>query len=313
MSNYKNIADYIQQKRKQIDLTQEQLCQELSVFSPEFNDLDSLAISRWERGKVEPSLNRQVEIISYFGDQAYQIFTGKHFSSKNLPSMDAMNKLLEARTRFKHYMGAHPYLPKNQANYQRICPPDELADRSCNHLSHYIDNLTAGLEQWDSQWLQSLQNTSGGLVSYYFYLGQLGGHSYALKVKPVIFDQLLNGDMSETELRPDMLASRKEPGYLYIFSIYTGRVQAINYIYEHIFATIVDDPSILHIGLRVRRDIAHIQLDNIPHYVTALGPVSDNTSVGIKYQGKRYQYICCQIERQALINAPIFLNILRNE
>lgn len=44
MANYKSIADYLQQKRNQANLTQEQLCQVLAAFSPEFSELDALAV-----------------------------------------------------------------------------------------------------------------------------------------------------------------------------------------------------------------------------------------------------------------------------
>ncbi|MGY5452201.1 helix-turn-helix transcriptional regulator [Agarivorans sp. MS3-6] len=313
MTNYKNISDYIQQQRKKADLTQEQLCQVLTAFSPEFGDLDPLAVSRWERGKVEPSLNRQLEIIRYFGDEPYQIITAAEFHSKNLPSIDAMNKLLVARAKFKHYLGAHPYLPQQDLRYQQVCPPDELADRSCQHLSHYIANLSFGCEQWDPQYLQQLQNTESSLVSYYFYFGQLAGHSYALRVKPKYFEQLLHCEIDETDVKPEMLALPSEPAGLYIYSVYAGRIQAINQIYQHLFKAIANDPSLAQFGMRVRRDIAHVMLESIPHTLEALGPPSDNIELGIKHQGKRYQFISCRIERLALLNSPVLLNILRDD
>ncbi|BEU02045.1 hypothetical protein OAG1_08450 [Agarivorans sp. OAG1] len=313
MANYKSIADYLQQKRNQANLTQEQLCQVLAAFSPEFSELDALAVSRWERGKVEPSLNRQLEIIRYFGDEAYKIFTSSSFSSKNLPSNQAMNKVLEARAKFKHYLGAHPYLPQSEENFEQITPPHPLTQYSAQHLSNYIDNLTFGYEQWDSAWLETLQNHPAAEVSYYFYLGQLAGHCFALKIKQPYFEKLLDKSLDETDICEEMLASNNEPASLYIYSIYTGRVNAITQVYENLFKAFIMNKSLSYIGIRIRRDIAFVMLENVPHSIESIGPPSDNRNVGIKHRGKRYQYVTCRIERQALFNSPVFLNILRSD
>ncbi|WP_220718855.1 hypothetical protein [Agarivorans litoreus] len=123
----------------------------------------------------------------------------------------------------------------------------------------------------------------------------------------------MDKSLDEADVSEKMLAGSNEPASLYIYSIYTGRVNAISQVYENLFKTFIMNSSLSYIGIRVRRDIAFVMLENVPHTIEEIGPPSDNRNVGIKHRGKRYQYVTCRIERQALINSPVFLNILRSD
>lgn len=64
-SSYTGIDEYLFQKRTQLGLSQDGLVQALQQFSPLFNEIDVLTVSRWERGKVSPNIRRQVALMAF--------------------------------------------------------------------------------------------------------------------------------------------------------------------------------------------------------------------------------------------------------
>ena len=52
--------------RKQLNITQKNLVEELSHFSPNFKALNTVTLSRWETGTTTPSLNKKRILLDFF-------------------------------------------------------------------------------------------------------------------------------------------------------------------------------------------------------------------------------------------------------
>ncbi|MGR6778155.1 helix-turn-helix domain-containing protein [Moritella viscosa] len=68
-------SSFLRKIRTEHDLSQEDLRALLNERSHSFNSLDTISISRWERGINTPSLTKQSEIAEIFGDDLFNIYS----------------------------------------------------------------------------------------------------------------------------------------------------------------------------------------------------------------------------------------------
>ncbi len=313
MQPFHNIAEYLVKQRKISGLSQEELADNLRAHSEEFSELDSLTVSRWERGKVSPSLRRQVELILFFGGQPHLLLGDPGFSIKNLQGISRFQRLLLERGKVKTLIGAHPYLPHLDFEFDRVILDGELAQQSAVHLVSYQNNVSWGEDHWAVEQVKRLQSFPSSLMVYYFYEGIIAGHLVAIKLQPRYFEQLMSGDILDEDISTCMLADKDEAGCLFVISAYHGGGHISEDIYCQLFQHVGEDEHILSFGLKVRTDLGVKLLNFINHSVIGYGTEVNDAKAGVKLGNKRVSYILGFVARNDLLSCTTLLNLYRGK
>ncbi|PKG56312.1 hypothetical protein CXF83_20350 [Shewanella sp. Choline-02u-19] len=310
--NFAGIADYISQRRAQAQLSQEALASALISNNDLFADVDSLAISRWERGKVSPNLRRQVALMEYFGDKPHTLLCDPSFELKQLPSLDAFNKMMEQQLNYNHVMGAHPYISADNVSFDKLCKQADEAPQMYSWIANYHTNLSRGREKWSQSFIKSLAAVDSTEVSFYQVNGLLAGHIFMVKVTEETFEQLLHGKLNDNELTPAHLIAAEQPGCLYMLSTYLGGAHVSEDFVAQLLFTLVENPVNTSFGYKARSDIGIKLMDFLGGVVVNTGEILSERLQGAKYQGKRRSYVSFELQRQVLIASPLFINLIRN-
>ncbi|GIU23309.1 helix-turn-helix transcriptional regulator [Shewanella schlegeliana] len=307
-----DIADYIMQRRAEAGLSQEGLATALINYDPLFAELDPLTISRWERAKVSPNLRRQVALMEFFNDQPHQLLCDPDFNLKQLPSLDAFNKFVDQQLNYNHVMGAHPYIPTDDIRFDRLCKKADEAPKMYELIANYHTNLSRGRENWTAEFLAELAKVSSTQVAFYMVGGLLAGHIIMLKISDHTLEQLLKGTLRDDQIKPANLLSQEQTGSLYLLSTYLGGRHVSDDFIAQLLLTLAEDPKNSRLGLKARSDIGLKLMELLGGEVVQVGNELTERLDGAKYQGKRHSFVSFQLERQALLASPLFLNLIRN-
>jgi len=308
---FSGIDDYLIKRRSQRGLSQERLALELQSYSELFADIDSLAISRWERGKVSPNIRRQIALIEFFSDEAHLLLSNPDFELKQLPSMSAFQKMLDQQTSYNHVMGAHPYIPSDNLNFDKVNKHADNAGQMIRWITHYHSNLTRQRENWAPAFITPLVEHASTEVTFYQVDGVLIGHIILLRVSPQILNALLTGQMDDCELTPAHLIDSDRAASTYILSAYLGGRHIAEDYLTHLLLSLIENPLTLALGYRARSDIGIKLMDFLTGVRVATGePLTDRLD-GARYNGKRYAYVSFSIQREELLSSPLLLNLMR--
>lgn len=309
---FSGIDEYLLKRRSQRGLSQEGLALELQSYSELFSDIDSLAISRWERGKVSPNIRRQIALMEFFSDEAHLLLSNPDFELKQLPSMSAFQRMLDQQTSYNHVMGAHPYIPSDNINFDKINKHADNAGQMIRWICHYHSNLTRQRENLDPAFITPLVEHASTEVTFYQVDGVLIGHIILLRVSPHTLSLLLTGQLGDCELTPAHLIDSDQAASTYILSAYLGGRHIAEDYLTHLLLSLIENPLTQALGYRARSDIGIKLMDFLTGVRVATGePLTDRLD-GARYNGKRYTYVSFSIQRENLLSSPLLLNLMRN-
>ncbi|ABV35320.1 hypothetical protein Ssed_0709 [Shewanella sediminis HAW-EB3] len=309
---FSGIDDYLLKRRSQRGLSQEGLALELQSYSELFTDIDSLAISRWERGKVSPNIRRQITLMEYFADEPHLLLSNPEFELKQLPSISAFQKMLDQQTSYNHVMGAHPYISSDNISFDKINKHADNAAQMIRWITHYHSNLTRQRENWNPTFITPLVEHASTDVTFYQVDGVLIGHIILLRVSPQTLNSLLTGQLGDSELTPAHLIDSDQAASTYMLSAYLGGRHIAEDYLTHLLLSLIENPLTLALGYRARSDIGIKLMDFLTGVRVATGePLSDRLD-GARYNGKRYTYVSFSIQREELLSSPLMLNLMRN-
>ena len=312
-TQYTGIDEYLFQKRTQQELSQESLALQLQDFSPLFSELDSLTISRWERGRVSPNIRRQVALMEFFGDEPHLLLADPNFELKQLPSMSAFLQMLAQQTNYNHVMGAHPYIPQDEPNFEKLNKHSDNLLQKLRWVCNSHNNLTRQRESWDTEFLAQLVLFSSTEAIFYQIDDILMGHSIYIRIDEDTLSALLSGKMQETQLTTDDLIEKDQPACLYMLSAYIGGRHVAEDSLLHMLFTLVENPLNLSMGYKARSDIGIKLMDFLSGKRLGQGERLKDRLDGAKYLGKRYSYISFNLQRAELLASPLMLNVMRKQ
>lgn len=238
-----NFNTYLKSCREHNALTQEELVNSLYSYNIElFEGLDTSTLSKWERGITHPKAAKQVSIIKYFQKETGVV----------LPCWDTYT-IQEAEERIcqagvKNLLGKSKQLvlnfPSNmmQFNDFKVYPVrhseriDTLLDinmdlhKNANHPFAQIS-----LEQFTS-WSLHPSN----LFFICEYKDNILGLFFSLRLKPEVFQKIINFEIKKSELSIEDFASFDEIGSNFMLSFYAlnDKVATMLFIryYAHLIA-----------------------------------------------------------------------------
>ena len=207
--------EYLKKCRDHNSLTQEQLVQVLYIYDTDhFETLETSTLSKWERGLTKPKASKQVSILKYFqgltGD-ALPCFDGYAVEeAEELICKIGMQNLLgnskEIVLNFPSAMigsdDLHVYQLRNSEMIDEVIAINVDMDKDFNH-----DTTEFTFKQF-KEW--ALHPSS----SFYSceYKGQFFGLLFTLRLKPDVFERIMDLEIDEKDLTADDFASFQEMG-----------------------------------------------------------------------------------------------------
>jgi transcriptional regulator with XRE-family HTH domain len=207
--------EYLRSCREHNQLTQEQLVHDLySHDIDSFKGLDTSTLSKWERGVTKPKASKQVSIIKYFQNKTGAVLPcWDHYSideTEELICKAGMRNLIGKSQKHIYDFPSetmsvddiHVYPLRSFERMDDLIELNMPLHKSLNH-----ESLQVSQEQF-KEW--ALHPDSLFLACE--YKGSFIGLSFTTKVKPEIFDKILNFEMKRSEMNTDDFASFDEIG-----------------------------------------------------------------------------------------------------
>ncbi|NRB36926.1 MAG: helix-turn-helix transcriptional regulator [Pseudomonadales bacterium] len=311
MSNsFSNIHQYIGVKRETSQLLQQDLANALILFNSEFEGIDGQTISRWEGGKVSPSIQRQVLLIEYFGDDAFTILSDQGFQIKQLTTLCSFEKMLDQTLEFPHVLGSHPYADK-RLNYERQAVSAENVQMLAGAIVSFQSNLSRRRDIWDKEKIAELLCHASTYAVLYQVKAVLAGHSVVLRIKPAYLDAILAGQLADKDIGIEHLADVGEAGDIFPLSLYGGSREITVDINSRLLAIAAEDTTITALGVKARSEVGIRMLDMMDADCVAFGNVLTAKKEGVKYNGRRYESISYKLSRQKLLASSLTINLSR--
>lgn len=264
--------EYLKTCREQKHLTQEQLVQNLYNFDMAyFEGLDTSTLSKWERGITKPKPIKQVRLIKYF-----QSVTGsalpclEHYSTAEAEEMIC-------QVGMKNLLGNSKKLILNFPS--RMIAADELTVTQLRN-SEMIDQVIEITMDMD----RGLHNRFAHLTAEHFkkwamypsnsffvcqYKEQFFGLLFTLRLKPEIFEKVMNVAFREEEITEEHFASMEESASNYIIAFFAMNDKAATMLFVRYYAHLIANQKVIdEVGVAVIMDDARKLLKNMnfrPH------------------------------------------------
>lgn len=207
--------EYLRQCRENNHLSQEQLTHELYSYDIDnFGSLDAGTVSKWERSVTKPKTAKQVSIIKYFQQKTGVVlpcFDNYTLSeAQGLICQAGMHNLIGKSKKHIYHFPSETMSTDDIKIYPlRAFPRMEIMLDIHMHLHQDINHpsLQLSKEQFE-EW--ALHPSSLFLACE--YKGAFSGLSFTVKVKPEIFNKVLNFEMKRDEITTDDFAPYNEVG-----------------------------------------------------------------------------------------------------
>lgn len=251
---------YLKSCREHNQLTQEQLVHDLYSYDIDnFESLDTSMLSKWERGVTKPKASKQVSIIKYF-----QRTTGAvlpcwdshtiHETEELICKAGMRNLIGKSKKHIYDFPSEmmsvddiHVYPLRSFENMDDLIDLNMPLHQSLNHRS-----LQLNREQF-KEW--ALHPDS--LFVACEYKGTFIGLSFTVKVKPEIFDKVLNFEMKRSEVTTDDFASFDEVGSSLMLGFFALNEKAAILLFIRYYAYLIANQKyIADIGAIINSEAA---------------------------------------------------------
>ena len=243
--------EYLKSCRKTYKLTQEELVQELYNFDESFIGVDTRTLTRWEQAQTQPSIDRQMTIVKYFQTLSSSVFPC--FEEYDTEEVQAQI----CRVGISNIIGKNRELVLNfPASYIIV---DDL---KITHLRHSdtIDSTIKIAMRLDKEFTESYSQLQDKNFkdwamhpSTLFLIcevdKQFFGLLFTLRLKPEIFDKIMNFEMQEKDLDVSHFASYDEDGCSYLLNFFAHSPKAASLLYLRYYAHLIaNQDSISKVG-----------------------------------------------------------------
>ncbi|MDX2319623.1 MAG: helix-turn-helix transcriptional regulator [Moritella sp.] len=185
-------SSFLRKIRTEHNLSQEGLRALLNERSHSFDSLDTISISRWERGINTPSLTKQSEIAEVFGDDLFNIYSSDtDFVEESICS-------LQFSVGDKNDKAAHPYYKHEQYHIEYIPPEHDHFERFLKLSLMYEGNPRLFPTRQDTTSIDLLKQLT--LMSAFCSLSQLVGHCLFCKVSSKALFEFMNSTTGVLDL-----------------------------------------------------------------------------------------------------------------
>ncbi|NRB37077.1 MAG: helix-turn-helix transcriptional regulator [Pseudomonadales bacterium] len=309
---YTNIQQYLLNKRMQAALSQEEMANQLAAFDADFSEVDAQTISRWELGKVSPSIHRQVLLMRFFHSDAHQLLTRVDFELPLLSSLKGYEKHLSAELEYKHIFAAHPYIDA-EAEFKIITDVPENIGALSRQIAAYLKNITRAELIVPVDYLQGLIEHSQAARIFYIAEDLLLGHVIALRLKPEFAKKIAFNNIPDDQIPLDAFAHEAEPYVLYLYSGYSGTRDGVENMFFQLAQLAAQDVCCDKLLMKIRTDFGMKLISLFDAQRVQRGQVCEGKKQGVKDGNRRYSNITYSVAREAILANPVYLNLARNQ
>ena len=263
---------YLKECREHLEMTQDDLVSALYRSDEEaFEHLDTVTLSRWERDSTKPNTLKQLSIIKYF----------QHATGEALPcwyeysvtevedlicSAGVKNLFSKSKELILNFPSAMMHVNDLKVYPIRdIEKAHPLFELNMNvHLSR--NNI---FSQLDIETFQAWGRHPANLFLACEYKESFVGLFFAVKLKPKVFEKVLNFEMKYSEIKASDFASHDEKGSDLLLSFYAINQEVAKILFVRHFAYLIaNQKNLEYIGVTTNTDeVKKIVLNmNLEHF-----------------------------------------------
>lgn len=233
---------YLKLCRVENNLTQEQLVHGLYSHDTDlFSALDTGTLGKWERGVTKPKAAKQVSILKYFQRKTDIVLpcwenysveeVANQLSTSGMRNLIGKSKkhIYSFPSEVMHTEDIHVYPLRNFNSMDALLEMHNALHQDINHPLLHINK-----EQF-KQW--ALHPNSLFLICE--YKGAFIGLSFTTKVKPEIFDKILNFEITRDALKTQDFASSTEIGSSLMLGFFAFNEKAATLLFIRYYAYLI--------------------------------------------------------------------------
>ncbi len=287
-------AKYIKLCRKQYNLTQEKLIEELYIFDKSFIGLESRTISRWENEQTKPSINRIISIIQFFQSKSNLVLPC--FEELNINDIEKEICKYSIKNMIGNSKEHILNFPSKKFRMEDITI-EEIYNKKIGLIKtldisiDIMQNLLDKDFQVSIQELKKLTTHRNNLFLISKYKDNFAGMFFALYLKPGIFDKFMNFEISIHDITINDIADKNTKGCSLPFAFFSINDKIATLLIVRYYAYLINNQkNITYIGtspiLRSGKKIIekmNLQVyksnSNIKTYKASLDDVLINTKI----------------------------------
>ena len=261
---------YLKQCRENSHITQEELVSELyNHDSVNFENLDTVTLSRWERNTTRPNTLKQLSIIKYFQKNSHEALPcWNHYSTEEVEDLICTVGINNILGKSKQLVLNFPS-EMMRLDDLKVYPIRDIEKAHAlfelnmdlhNAINHLYSQLT--IDQFES-WAKHPSN----LFLACEYKEGFVGLFFSIRIRQEIFDKLLNFEMKKSEITEQDFALYDEPGSNFLLAFYAiNHKVATMLLVRHYAYLIANQKRISEIGVttalpEVKKTVSNMNMD----------------------------------------------------
>ncbi len=234
--------EYLKSCREHSHLTQEQLTSDLYSYDIDsFKGLETTTISKWERSVTKPTASKQVNIIRYFQQKtgaALPCWDGYTVEeAESLICKAGMRNLIGKRKKLiydfpSEMMSVDDMKIYPLRNFERM---DVLIEATIHLQQSYTHKYMQVSREQLKEWALRPEN----LFLACEYKDAFLGLFFTLRIKPEIFNKILNFEMKRSEISTDDFAEPNEIGSGLMIAFFAMNEKAATLLFIRYYAHLI--------------------------------------------------------------------------
>ena len=293
-------GEYLKSCRLGLELTQEEFVVELFMHDiTHFENLEPTTISKWEHGHPQPSTTRKLSILKYFQKKtgmALPFFSD--YSTKTIEKMISQECMMNFLGNSKQVVLNFPsYAFVDDLSIQRLSELkniDRIIDINMDVNNEFNYGKSGLSTEHFKRWVQFPDNIFIMCEQH----GQFYGLLFTLRVKPDIFEKLINFEMKEADIASEHFATINEPGADFFLSFIALNKEVASLLFTSYYAQLItNQKNIVSVGGMTMVDDARKLIENmcIKPYKEKQITTKNNQKVKlITYKSSLKDFMACE-------------------
>jgi len=215
------ISNLLIQYRKYHQLTQQVLAERLAAYSDDFQNLNTVTISRWETGTTTPSIHKKKQLLHFFAASRCLIMPGtcKELVRKAYESL--YEPLSGVFTRnYQYLIGNFPEFAIDHSNIHAL----SILGNKREHYEHIVDiEIVTNVPNYYTLSPQKLEHLCMFPSSFAIICErkrQHLGHFVMFKIKNSVAERIVTYTRGEHTITVEDLCHTDEAGTYYVHALY---------------------------------------------------------------------------------------------
>lgn len=239
--------EYLKKCREKYGFTQEELVQELYSFSEVFEGLDVTTLSRWERNITRPNIDKQIGILKFLQTKSASILS----CFENLEKGDIEEQLCKLGVKNligsskEHILNGPTALFKLSYACVKQIRASEDINKSLAMPYSIILNLTNNIYDLSLETIKEWALDPSSSFFYAEYHEQFAGMFFSLRLKPDIFDAVINFKTDIKDITRADFASFEEEACALPIAFFAHNEKIANLLIVHFYAHVIANQDLI--------------------------------------------------------------------